>query len=111
MGMERKRGLGATVVPAGPNLVSTWRQIATQGGEMPLVVALDQLNTALGTRYRHDSITQWEQSLNGRKPSQEVINYMMSIVLPYLLKEAGLSAYKAKAITEKVYIANQPGSQ
>lgn len=106
--MAKKRGLGAIVVPAGPNLVTTWRNIVTQGGEIPLVEGLDRMNSDLGTKYLHHRVTEWEQALNGRKPSQNVINYMLEIVLPHLLEEVKVSQKDAKRIVDLVRIADTP---
>jgi len=83
---KKRWGRGAPVHPAEANIVSTWRQLMTDGGSVPLADALKILNQDLGTNYRHDRITAWEQGLGGRKPNVQVYEYMIKRVLPCLLE-------------------------
>lgn len=59
----------------------------TDGGSLPLADALKILNQDLGTNYRHDRITAWEQGLGGRKPNVQVYEYMIKRVVPCLLEQ------------------------
>lgn len=84
---KKRWGRGAPVNPTDPNIVSTWRRLMTDGGALPLSDALKNLNQDLGTNYRHDRITAWEQALGGRKPNVQVYEYMLSVVIPFLLEQ------------------------
>jgi hypothetical protein len=84
---KKRWGRGAPVHPTDANIVSTWRRLMTDGGTLPLSDALKSLNQDLGTNYRHDRITAWEQALGGRKPNVQVYEYMLSVVIPLLLEQ------------------------
>lgn len=93
------------------NLVSEWIKFKTADGST-IKSALDDLNAALGLKLTHSRLNQYTQSNEGveglkrpyRRPSIPIINYMMTDVLGYLLKNEGLSATKINDIVNKVTI-------
>ena len=87
----------------GQNLVTSWRNIATQNGRRTLAEALDTLNQDLGTKTKHDRITAWESGK--RSPSPEVINYMLRVVLQSSLRDHGLSPDQIDLIFKRIQIA------
>lgn len=97
----RKRvGKPPTVKPEAPNLVSTWRAIATRRDT--LTEALKTLNTSLGMKITHSRITEWERE--EKAPSTRVVNYMLATVVPALLLDQGVSENKVREIAEKVRV-------
>lgn len=97
---RRRVGKPQTVRPEAPNIVSTWRDIATQSAT--LTEALETMNKALGMKLTHSRIAQWEQE--EKAPSGRVVNYMLSVVVPVLLLEQGAGEPSAKAFSEKIRI-------
>lgn len=85
------------------NLVTSWRRIMTEHGKKSLAEALSIMNQDLGANYFHHRITAWEQGK--RQPSQQVINYMLSKVLPVILSEYGLTIAQANIIIQQIKIA------
>lgn len=97
---KRRVGRPATVTPAAPNLVSSWRGIVTRRGT--LTEALETMNAALGMRLTHSRITQWERA--EKTPSSAVVDYMLATVVPALLVDQGLTDAKACEIAAQVRI-------
>lgn len=80
------------------NLVSTWFEFVTrdhEGGKTEAMVrALDELNRALGTRYRLNRLYEW---LSGkREPNRIARNYMLRTCLEDVLVRHGVPATKAR---------------
>lgn len=88
-----------------PNLVSSWRQVVTNNGEKELKAALDKMNGALDTSYRHDRIKEFEKGT--RRPNPDVIDYMLQITLPALAKELGLNETEAQYLAKKCKLAGK----
>lgn len=99
-----KRGRGSHNVPLGKNLVSTWRTIATKGGQLELKEALQIMNQELGTNYLHHRVSEWEQGK--RQPGQRVINYMMEKVLPVLLADFRINDDQLNLILANIKIVS-----
>ena len=62
------------------------------------------MNQDLGANYFHHRITAWEQGK--RQPSQQVINYMLSKVLPVILSEYGLTIDQSNQVIQQIKIAD-----
>lgn len=78
------------------NLVTQYIAIATE--RQSLADAIRAMNATLGTHYIHSRVREWERG--DRLPSQQVIHYMLGIVLPVLLVRAGVSEAQAQAIRD-----------
>jgi|GEM_PF-5691434 len=100
---EKKFGVAVTVVPAGENLVSSWRKIVTNNGEIDLKTPLDKMNKSLNISIQHSRVTAWEQG--NRQPGQKVINYMMKIVLKEMLGNLGVSNSSIYKVINSTQIA------
>ncbi len=85
-----------------PNLVSTFKQVATREGA-PMADVLARLNSALGTNYTHSALCSMERG--DRRPSPALINYMLAEVVPVLLVDAGLSRRSALNILKKIRLS------
>lgn len=99
-----KRGRGSENKPLGQNLVSTWREISTNKGQLELKEALGIMNLDLGTNYLHHRITEWEQGK--RQPSIKVINYMIAKCIPILLENSTLKEEEMYSIIDRLTIAS-----
>ena len=97
---KRRAGKPPTVKPETPNLVSSWRAIATR--EDSLTEALEVMNAALDMKLTHSRITEWERE--EKSPSSRVINYMLATVVPVILIEQGVNENKIQELTKKVRI-------
>ncbi|BCK65791.1 hypothetical protein KAM448_35250 [Aeromonas caviae] len=93
------------------NLVSVWVNLKTSDGSS-IQNALDELNSALGIKLTHSRLKQYQTSnalSQGlarpyRRPSINIINYMLADVLSSLLMDEGLSDESVKKIISKVSI-------
>lgn len=93
------------------NLVSVWVNLKTSDGSS-IQNALDELNSALGIKLTHSRLKQYQTSnalSQGlarpyRRPSINIINYMLADVLSSLLMDEGLSDESVKKIIGKVSI-------
>lgn len=97
---KKRVGRPQSVQPLSPNLVSTWRQIATRSAS--LTEALETMNSALDMKLTHSRITDWERE--NKVPSSKVINYMLATVIPVLLLQQNISQSKALEVSSKVRI-------
>jgi len=99
---QRRRRVGKpqTVTPESPNLVSTWRAIATK--DDTLTEALETMNRALGMKLTHSRVAEWEQE--EKAPSTRVVNYMLATVIPALVIELGQDERQAMAVASQLRI-------
>lgn len=97
---KRRVGKPATVKPAAPNLVSTWRAIVTRTDT--LTEALETINAALGMKLTHSRITEWERE--EKAPSTRVVNYMLATVIPALLLEQGMNDARVQQLAAQVRV-------
>ena len=67
------------------NLISTFIGVVTLDGS--LAEAIRAMNAALDARYTNSRLREWERG--DRQPTPQVMDYMLGIVLPWLLKQAG----------------------
>ncbi|MEE9303230.1 hypothetical protein [Candidatus Vondammii sp. HM_W22] len=79
------------------NLITAYIEVVNQAST--LAVALREMNNALGTRHTHSRIREWERG--DRLPTAMAINYMLSIVLPVLLADEGISKKRRLSILGK----------
>lgn len=100
----KKREETAITAPMDDNLVTSWRRIMRAHGAKNLAEALSIMNQDLGTHYFHHRITAWEQGK--RQPSQQVINYMLSKILPVILSEYGLTIDQSNQVIQQIKIAD-----
>lgn len=81
------------------NLITTWIEANSRCGE-PIKLALDQLNTDLGTCYGHNHLSMWRRGV--RQPSARVVSYMLKRCLHYALLQSGL-INDARPASDEIY--------
>ncbi len=81
------------------NLISTFVDVVTVDGDARLADALRSLNAALGTGYTNSRLREWERG--ARRPTPQVVDYMLGVVLPALLADEKISPSRARALTRK----------
>ena len=69
------------------NLISSFIEIVSRHGS--LAAGIRAMNATLDTRYTHSRLREWERG--DRQPTPQVMDYMLGIVLPWLLEQADLS--------------------
>ena len=69
------------------NLVSTFIEVVTLDGS--LAQAIRAMNATLNARYTNSRLREWERG--DRQPTLQVVDYMLGIVLPWLLEQEGIS--------------------
>jgi hypothetical protein len=84
------------------NLITTFIEAATADGST-LAGALRKMNSARHVNITNSRIREWERG-DGRKPSPDLIEYMISIALPYLLSKAKVSKRLSVKITESLLL-------
>ena len=67
------------------NLISTFIEVVTLDGS--LAEAIRAMNATLDTRYTNSRLREWERG--DRQPTPQVMDYMLGIVLPWLLEQEG----------------------
>ena len=83
----------------GMNLISTFVEVVTTDDGVRLADALRALNASLGTTYSNSRLREWERG--DRRPTPQVVDYMLGIVLPALLAKEGVSPSRVKALVRK----------
>lgn len=81
------------------NLISTFVEVVTAEGGVRLADALRALNTSLSATYTNSRLREWERG--DRRPTPQVVDYMLGVVLPALLAKEGVSPSRAKALVRK----------
>lgn len=74
------------------NLVSSYIEVVTANGT--LADGIRAMNSALNSNYTNSRVREWERG--ERAPTPLVIFYMLSTVLPVILKKEGVSAASIK---------------
>ncbi len=86
------------------NLINTWKKFVCETGD--IADALSTMNRKLGTHYQHGRLGVW--SRGNKLPAANTINYMLKMVLPRLLSDAGLDDKKTiKQIVDSVQIPDK----
>lgn len=91
------------------NLVAEWVKLKTRDGA-PIQEALNELNSTLGMSLEQKRLNQYQLSNSQaeglkrpyRRPSINIINYMLADVLKDLLTQDGLSETRINEIVSKV---------
>lgn len=65
------------------NLISTFIEVVTFHAS--LAEGIRAMNATLNTRYTHSRVREWERG--DRHPTPQVMDYMLGIVLPWLLAQ------------------------
>jgi hypothetical protein len=86
------------------NLINTWKKLVCETGD--ITDALSTMNRKLGTHYQHGRLGVW--SRGNKLPAASTINYMLTMVLPRLLSDAGMKDKKTiKQIVDSVQIPDK----
>lgn len=72
---------------ASQNLISTFIEVISSHGS--LAEGIREMNATLNTRYTHSRLREWERG--DRQPTPQVMDYMLGIVVPWLLEQEGIS--------------------
>ena len=79
------------------NLISTFIEVVTRDGS--LAEAIRAMNTALDTHYINSRLREWERG--DRQPTPQVMDYMLGIVLPWLLEQEGFRQNKVDRLVRQ----------
>jgi hypothetical protein len=80
------------------NLITAFIELVSAGSSF--ADGIRAMNSALGKKYTHTRLRQWERG-DGRSPSHDATDYMLSIVLSDELEKEGVKATKSKQIIRK----------
>ena len=80
------------------NLISTFVDAVT-ADEASLADALRAMNAQLGTHYTNSRLREWERG--ARQPTPQVMDYMLGIVLPYLLLREKLNPKRVRVLVRQ----------
>jgi len=76
------------------SLVQSWLEVELNINGRTLSEALFDMNKSLGSAHTHSRVREWAENRNGRgkRLPREVRIYMAKVVMPYVLKSAGVSS-------------------
>lgn len=76
------------------SLVQSWLEVELTINGRTLSEALFDMNKALGSAHTHSRVREWAENRNGRgkRLPREVRIYMAKVVMPHVLKSAGVAS-------------------
>ena len=92
-------------------LVTSWLQAERKYHGNTQAQALRELNESLGVRVTHSRVAEWRRGVY--VPSAEVLSEMLYRALPWLLKQAGITADRNQlgVLDRLLWVHNEDGGR